>query len=76
MLLNNLTSHISTSYMKLEMGREKREMRSWKGEIRYEKWENRNLEVGGGMALNWALRIGKWDSNEDSCDWSVALRIG
>ena len=29
---------------------------------------NQDLEVGGGMALNWAPRNGKWDSNEDSRD--------
>ena len=43
-------------------------MRCQKQEIRYEKWEIRNLEVGGGMALNWAPRNGKWDSSEDSRD--------
>ena len=42
--------------------------RSWKREIRYEKWEIMNLEVGGGIALNWASRNEKWDSNEDSRD--------
>jgi len=34
-------------------------MRCWKREIRYEKWEIWNLEVVGGMALNWAP--GKWE---------------
>ena len=43
-------------------------MRSWKQEIRCEKWEIINLEVEGGIALNWAPRNGKWDSNEDSHD--------
>ena len=50
------------------MGAEKWEIRSWKREIRYEKWEIINLEVGGGVALNWAPRNEKWDSNEDSRD--------
>ena len=61
----NLTSHISTSG---KVGAEKWEIRSWKREIRYEKWEIINLEVGGGVALNWAPRNEKWDSNEDSRD--------
>ena len=43
-------------------------MRCWKREIRYEKWEIMNLEVGGGIVLNLAPRNEKWDSNEDSRD--------
>ena len=72
--LNNLTSHIPTSYIKWETRNGKLEVRSGKWEKRDGKWEIRNLEVEGGMALNWAPRNGKWDSNEDSRDWSVALR--
>ena len=54
--------------MKWEVRSWKWELSSWKQETRYEKWEFRNLKVGGGMALNWVPRNGKWDSNEDSCD--------
>ena len=64
--LNNLTSPIPSSYMKWERRSWKWERRSGKWEMRCWKWEIRNLEVGGGMSLNWAPRNGKWDSNEDS----------
>ena len=39
------------SYMKREGRNGKWEIRSWKREIRYEKWEIMNLEVGGGIAF-------------------------
>ena len=45
-------------YMKWERRNGKWEIRSWKREIRYEKWEIMNLEVGGGIALNWAPKMG------------------
>ena len=64
--LNNLTSHISTSYIKWET-------RNGKWETRSGKWEIRNLEVGYGKGLNWALRNGKWEPNQNSRLWRFAL---
>ena len=43
-------------------------MRNGKLEMRNKKGESGNGEVRVGMALNWAPRNGKWDSNEDSRD--------
>ena len=53
-----------------EVGNKKLEMRNEKREIGNEiqEMEIQNGEVGVRMALNWALRNGKWDSNEDSHD--------
>ena len=65
--LNNLTSHISTSYIKWET-------RNGKWETRSGKWEIRNLEVGYGKGLNWAPRNGKWEPNQNSRLWRFALR--
>ena len=64
--LNNLTSHISTSYIKWET-------RNGKWETRSGKWEIRNLEVGYGKGLNWAPRNGKWEPNQNSRLWRFAL---
>ena len=64
--LNNLTSHISNSYIKWET-------RNGKWETRSGKWEIRNLEVGYGKGLNWAPRNGKWEPNQNSRLWRFAL---
>ena len=48
-------------------------MRNCEREVRNEKWEIRNWEVGIGKILNWTLRSGKWDSNKNSHFQNILL---